>query len=151
MRLEMNLLSESTNNQKLMLEYEKHQELQLKLQRMQESYEGRLHNLEDGHVRALEDMTQFYEAKLQEKVLELGQVRKNSHCGALPFFMSFSSVCDLWFSTTPTLLSASIIIWLFINITGIIRVLIIHAPKNNASVFSYMVKFHTCLEIITEK
>lgn len=80
----MNLLSESTNNQKLMLEYEKHQELQLKLQRMQESYEEKLRDLEDGHVRALEDMTQFYEVKLQEKVLELGQVRK-SYRGTLHF------------------------------------------------------------------
>lgn len=80
----MNLLSESTNNQKLMLEYEKHQELQLKLQRMQESYEKKLHDLEDDRLRALADMTQFYEAKLQEKVLELGQVR-NSYCRTLHF------------------------------------------------------------------
>ncbi|MCJ8731889.1 hypothetical protein PDJAM_G00204930 [Pangasius djambal] len=69
---------ESTNSQKLMLEYEKHQELQLKLQKMQESYEEKLHDLEDGRVRALEDMTQFYEAKLQEKVLELGQCQDES-------------------------------------------------------------------------
>ncbi|KAK3567777.1 hypothetical protein QTP86_026459 [Hemibagrus guttatus] len=69
---------ESTNNQKLMLEYEKHQELQLKLRKMQESYEEKLQDLEDGHVRALEDMTQFYESKLQEKVLELGQCQDES-------------------------------------------------------------------------
>ncbi|XP_034159183.2 cilia- and flagella-associated protein 57 isoform X1 [Pangasianodon hypophthalmus] len=69
---------ESTNNQKLMLEYEKHQEMQLKLQKMQESYEEKLHDLEDGRLRALEDMTQFYEAKLQEKVLELGQCQDES-------------------------------------------------------------------------
>ncbi|XP_053484612.1 cilia- and flagella-associated protein 57 isoform X3 [Ictalurus furcatus] len=69
---------ESTNNQKLMLEYEKHEELQLKLQRMQESYEEKLHDLEDERLRALEDMTQFYEAKLQEKVLELGQCQDES-------------------------------------------------------------------------
>ncbi|KAM9501173.1 cilia- and flagella-associated protein 57 [Clarias gariepinus] len=69
---------ESTNNQKLMLEYEKHQELQVKLQRMQESYEEKLCDLEDGHQRALEDMTQFYEVKLQEKVLELGQCQDES-------------------------------------------------------------------------
>lgn len=67
-----------------MLEYEKHQELQLKLQRMQESYEEKLQDLEDGHVRTLEDTTQFYEAKLQEKVLELAQVR-TSYCGTLHF------------------------------------------------------------------
>lgn len=99
MRLEMNLLSESTNNQKLMLEYEKHQELQLKLQSMQESYEERLYNLEDGHMRALEDMTKFYKAKLQEKVIELSQVRRNSHWGTLYFFVFSSSVCDHLFAT----------------------------------------------------
>lgn len=96
----MHLLSESTNNQKLMLEYEKHQELQLKLQRMQESYEEKLRDLEDGQVLALEDMTQFYEAKLQEKVLELGQVR--THRGTLYFcfphpFLTFAPPL-----TTPT-------------------------------------------------
>ncbi|XP_047677974.1 cilia- and flagella-associated protein 57 isoform X2 [Tachysurus fulvidraco] len=69
---------ESTNNQKLMLEYEKQQELQLKLRRMQESYELKLQNLEDGQVRALEDMTQFYESKLQEKLLELDQCQDES-------------------------------------------------------------------------
>ncbi|XP_060782965.1 cilia- and flagella-associated protein 57 [Neoarius graeffei] len=69
---------ESTNNQKLMLEYEKHQELQLKLQRTQESYKEKLHDLEDSRLRALEDTTQFYEAKLQEKVLELDQCRDES-------------------------------------------------------------------------
>ncbi|KAF5888302.1 cilia- and flagella-associated protein 57, partial [Clarias magur] len=69
---------ESTNNQKLMLEYEKHQELQVKLQKMQESYEEKLRDLEDGHLRALEDVTQFYEVKLQEKVLELGQCQDES-------------------------------------------------------------------------
>lgn len=95
----MNLLSESTNNQKLMLEYEKHEELQLKLQRMQESYEEKLHDLEDERLRALEDMTQFYEAKLQEKVLELGQVRK-LYCRTLHFLHAPPL-------TTPTLLSAN--------------------------------------------
>ncbi|KAK2860815.1 hypothetical protein Q7C36_004981 [Tachysurus vachellii] len=69
---------ESTNNQKLMLEYEKQQEMQLKLRRMQESYEVKLQNLEDGQVRALEDMTQFYESKLQEKLFELDQCQDAS-------------------------------------------------------------------------
>lgn len=77
------MLSESTNNQKLMLEYEKHQEMQLKLRKVQESYEEKLQDLEEGHVRALEDMTQFYEAKLQEKVLELGQVRNPNQAAKL--------------------------------------------------------------------
>ncbi|KAL6489815.1 hypothetical protein MHYP_G00001600 [Metynnis hypsauchen] len=69
---------ESTNNQKLMLEYEKYQELQLKSQQMQESYEEKLRQLEDSKVHALEEITQFYEAKMQEKVLTLGQCQDES-------------------------------------------------------------------------
>ncbi|KAI5103733.1 cilia- and flagella-associated protein 57, partial [Silurus meridionalis] len=69
---------ESTNTQKLMLEYEKHQELQVKLQKMQESYEEKLQDLEESRQRALEDMTQFYENKLQEKMLELSQCQDES-------------------------------------------------------------------------
>lgn len=68
------LSTESTSNQKLMLEYEKHQELQLKSQRMQEDYERHLQAMEDSKGRALEDLTLFYESKLQEKMLMLGQV-----------------------------------------------------------------------------
>ncbi|TSL47697.1 Cilia- and flagella-associated protein 57 [Bagarius yarrelli] len=66
-------LDKSTNNQKLMLEYEKHQELQLKLRWMQDNYEEKLQDLEGVRVRALEDMSEFYEAKLKEKALELAQ------------------------------------------------------------------------------
>ncbi|XP_036452639.1 cilia- and flagella-associated protein 57 [Colossoma macropomum] len=69
---------ESTNNQKLMLEYEKYHELQLKSQQMQDSYEEKLRQLEDSKVRALEEITQFYEAKMQEKVLTLGQCQDES-------------------------------------------------------------------------
>uniref|UniRef100_A0A8B9LIJ4 Cilia and flagella associated protein 57 n=1 Tax=Astyanax mexicanus TaxID=7994 RepID=A0A8B9LIJ4_ASTMX len=64
---------ESNNNQKLMLEYDKYHELQLKSQQMQESYEEKLQQLEDSKVHALEKLTQFYEAKIQEKVSALGQ------------------------------------------------------------------------------
>ncbi|GAA6095221.1 cilia- and flagella-associated protein 57-like, partial [Tachysurus ichikawai] len=69
---------ESTNNRKLMLEYEKQQELQLKLQTMKEIFEEKVQKLKDGHVRALEDMTHFYEVKLQEKELELCQCQDAS-------------------------------------------------------------------------
>uniref|UniRef100_A0A3B1KA86 Cilia and flagella associated protein 57 n=1 Tax=Astyanax mexicanus TaxID=7994 RepID=A0A3B1KA86_ASTMX len=65
--------AESNNNQKLMLEYDKYHELQLKSQQMQESYEEKLQQLEDSKVHALEKLTQFYEAKIQEKVSALGQ------------------------------------------------------------------------------
>ncbi|KAM4640524.1 cilia- and flagella-associated protein 57 [Discoglossus pictus] len=62
---------ESANNQKLLLEYEKYQELQIKSQRMQEDYEKQLHELEESKSQALEELTEYYETKLQEKVSQL--------------------------------------------------------------------------------
>ncbi|KAM4721643.1 cilia- and flagella-associated protein 57 [Rhinophrynus dorsalis] len=62
---------ELTNNQKLLLEYEKYQELQVKSQRMQEEYEKQLHELEESKSQALEELTEYYETKLQEKVSQL--------------------------------------------------------------------------------
>ncbi|XP_038967123.1 cilia- and flagella-associated protein 57 isoform X2 [Rattus norvegicus] len=58
---------ECCNNQKLLLEYEKYQELQLKSQRMQEEYEKQLRDNDETKSQALEELTEFYEAKLQEK------------------------------------------------------------------------------------
>ncbi|KAM5248101.1 cilia- and flagella-associated protein 57 [Ctenodactylus gundi] len=58
---------ESCNNQKLLLEYEKYQELQLKSQRMQEEYEKQLRDNDETKSQALEELTEFYEARLQEK------------------------------------------------------------------------------------
>ncbi|XP_076813301.1 cilia- and flagella-associated protein 57-like [Clavelina lepadiformis] len=64
---------ESTNNQKLMLEYEKYQELQAKSQRMQEDYERQLQDADEGKEQALEELTEYYETKLQEKSSQLEQ------------------------------------------------------------------------------
>nr|CAB3267722.1 WD repeat-containing protein 65 [Phallusia mammillata] len=64
---------ESTNNQKLMLEYEKYQELQAKSQRMQEDYERQLQDADESKEQALEELTEFYETKLQEKSSQLEQ------------------------------------------------------------------------------
>lgn len=66
--------SESGNNQKLLLEYEKYQELQMKSQRMQEEYEKQLHELEESKNQALEELTEYYEAKLLEKTTLLEEV-----------------------------------------------------------------------------
>ena len=65
---------ESANNQKLMLEYEKFQELQAKSQKMQEDYERQLQEMEDSRERALEELTEYYETKLQERTTQLEQV-----------------------------------------------------------------------------
>lgn len=65
---------ESGNNQKLLLEYEKYQELQMKSQRMQEEYEKQIHEMEENKSQALEELTEYYEAKLLEKVTLLEEV-----------------------------------------------------------------------------
>ncbi|CAH1775033.1 unnamed protein product [Owenia fusiformis] len=64
---------ESANNQKLMLEYEKFQELQAKSQKMQEDYERQLQEMEESKERALEELTEYYETKLTEKTGQLEQ------------------------------------------------------------------------------
>ena len=65
---------ESANNQKLMSEYEKYQELQAKSQKMQEDYERQLTEMEESKEQALEELTEYYENKLQEKTAQLEQV-----------------------------------------------------------------------------
>ncbi|XP_056119583.1 cilia- and flagella-associated protein 57 [Rhinichthys klamathensis goyatoka] len=69
---------ESTSNQKLMLEYEKYQELQLKLHNVQQECEQQLHSMEESKTRALEEMMQSYEAKLEEKMMLLNQFQDES-------------------------------------------------------------------------
>ncbi|XP_002750775.1 cilia- and flagella-associated protein 57 isoform X1 [Callithrix jacchus] len=68
---------ESSNNQTLLLEYEKYQELQLKSQRMQEEYEKQLRDNDETKSQALEELTEFYEAKLQEKTTLLEEAQED--------------------------------------------------------------------------
>ena len=68
--------SENTNNQKLMLEYEKYQELQAKSQKMQEDYERQLQEQEESHNSALQEQTEHYSKRLEEKESQLAQVRQ---------------------------------------------------------------------------
>ncbi|XP_054547102.1 cilia- and flagella-associated protein 57 isoform X3 [Talpa occidentalis] len=68
---------ECCNNQKLLLEYEKYQELQLKSQRMQEEYEKQLRDNDETKNQALEELTEFYEAKLQEKTTLLEEAQED--------------------------------------------------------------------------
>jgi len=60
-----------------MLEYEKYQELQLKLHKVQQECEQQLHSMEESKTRALEEMMQSYEAQLEEKMMLLKQVKGN--------------------------------------------------------------------------
>lgn len=78
-QLPLPLPAECCNNQKLLLEYEKYQELQLKSQRMQEEYEKQLRDNDETKSQALEELTEFYEAKLQEKTGLLEEVKPGSH------------------------------------------------------------------------
>ncbi|XP_006886680.1 PREDICTED: WD repeat-containing protein 65 [Elephantulus edwardii] len=68
---------ECCNNQKLLLEYEKYQELQLKSQRMQEEYEKQLRDNDETKSQALEELTEFYETKLQEKTTLLEEAQED--------------------------------------------------------------------------
>jgi len=63
----------------MMMEYEKYQELQTKSQRMQEDYECKLVEAEERKEVALEELTDFYENKLQEMVERLEQVQASPH------------------------------------------------------------------------
>ncbi|KAM6962429.1 cilia- and flagella-associated protein 57-like [Aplochiton taeniatus] len=75
---DMQGLAESANSQKLMLEYEKYQELQLKLQHMQAESEKQLQKMEQSKVLALGELTGHYEVKIQEKLLVLEQVQEEA-------------------------------------------------------------------------
>lgn len=56
------------------MENEKYQELQVDSQRMQEEYEKQLHNLQESKNRTVEELTDYYEEKLNEKSLLLEEV-----------------------------------------------------------------------------
>ena len=68
---------ENTNNQKLMMEYEKYQDLQSKTQKIQEEYERQLSEMEQSREKAINDMQENYEDVIHklnlqiEKVIEL--------------------------------------------------------------------------------
>jgi len=62
------------NSQKLMLEYEKYNELQAKSQRMQEDYENQMRELEKSKQGGLDELTEFYEGKMRETTARLEQV-----------------------------------------------------------------------------
>uniref|UniRef100_A0A8C8F0J8 EML-like second beta-propeller domain-containing protein n=1 Tax=Oncorhynchus tshawytscha TaxID=74940 RepID=A0A8C8F0J8_ONCTS len=76
---------ESANSQKLMLEYEKYQELQFKSQQMQQDYEKQLQQMDENKTAALEELTLYYEGKMQEKLLVLEQCQEESRIQAREF------------------------------------------------------------------
>uniref|UniRef100_F6PN18 Cilia- and flagella-associated protein 57 n=1 Tax=Ornithorhynchus anatinus TaxID=9258 RepID=F6PN18_ORNAN len=64
--------------QKLLLEYEKYQELQVKSQRMQEEYEKQLRDTDEAKNQALEELTEYYEVKLHEKTSLLEEAQDDA-------------------------------------------------------------------------
>lgn len=81
----------------MLLEYEKYQELQLKSQRMQEEYEKQLRDNDETKSQALEELTEFYEAKLQEKTTLLEEVLTGSR--AVP--PVHNAILQPWPSNSP--------------------------------------------------
>ncbi|KAM9530529.1 cilia- and flagella-associated protein 57-like [Salvelinus alpinus] len=76
---------ESANSQKLMLEYEKYQELLFKSQQMQQDYEKQLQQMDESKTAALEELTLYYDGKMQEKLLVLEQCQEESRIQAREF------------------------------------------------------------------
>ena len=60
-----------------MLEYEKFQEQQAKMMKMQEEYDRQLQEMEEAKEHALEELTEYYETKIQEMTTKLEQVGYN--------------------------------------------------------------------------
>lgn len=56
------------------MENEKYQELDEKSQKMQEEYEKQLHSLEESKSKAVKELTEYYEEKLNEKSVLLKEV-----------------------------------------------------------------------------
>ncbi|XP_075952842.1 cilia- and flagella-associated protein 57 [Anarhichas minor] len=69
---------EVSYSQKLIVEYERNQDLQHESQRMQEEYEKQLRAAEESKIQSLEQLTQLSEAKLQEKTQLLGQCQEDA-------------------------------------------------------------------------
>lgn len=57
---------ENTNNQKLMMEYEKYQDLQSKTQKIQEEYERQISEMEQSRVKGINDMQEKYEEDIHK-------------------------------------------------------------------------------------
>ncbi|CAN0135941.1 unnamed protein product [Lampetra planeri] len=71
--------TESGNSQKLLLEYERQQELQVRAQRMQDEFEQQLQEADEARERALRSSAQSYEQQLAEQQELLKQVEEARH------------------------------------------------------------------------
>jgi hypothetical protein len=67
---------ESANNQKLMMEYEKYQDLQTKTQKVQEDYERQLNEMEQSKEKAINEMQEHYEDLIHKLNLQIEKVKQ---------------------------------------------------------------------------
>ncbi|KAJ3190576.1 Cilia- and flagella-associated protein 57 [Irineochytrium annulatum] len=67
---------ETIHNAKLMAEYEKYQELQLKTSDLQEQWENQMREMQAAKERALNELSSHFEAKLKEKQAEIDQLQE---------------------------------------------------------------------------
>lgn len=63
------------------MEHERYQDLQHKYQRMQEDYEKQLKDAAESKIQAVEELTQLFEARLQDKTQLLAQVSQHGAAG----------------------------------------------------------------------
>ncbi|KAI2667261.1 Cilia- and flagella-associated protein 57 [Labeo rohita] len=66
---------ESTNNQKLMLEYEKYQELQLKLHKVQQEYEQQLHSNQEESQQKVREFEEYIKQEEEDADMEIHEIR----------------------------------------------------------------------------
>lgn len=64
-------------SQKLTVEHEKYEELSQKYDLMQEEYKTQLKVSEESSCQTVAQLTQLYDAQLEEKAMVLAQVRKS--------------------------------------------------------------------------
>lgn len=89
--------TEVSYSQKLIVEYERNQDLQHESQRMQEEYEKQLRAAEESKIQSLEQLTQLSEAKLQEKTQLLGQVGQSFRDQMVSYGVEGKFLSPLWF------------------------------------------------------
>lgn len=70
---------ENTNNQKLMMEYEKYQDLQSKTQKIQEDYERQLSEMEQSKEKAINEMQEHYEDRIHKLNLQIEKLQEEIH------------------------------------------------------------------------
>ena len=68
------------HNTKLMAEYEKYQELQLRTTELQSQWERQMRDMQQSKDKALTELTNYFESKLKEKQNEIDKVKFDFDC-----------------------------------------------------------------------